>query len=89
MDVRVDPGPQDGTVLVTWIPVTVQPLQHVDEEILLFLFTSVLTVSPAAAERDGGRREGEDQPSHGVRSLRRRQEGHRRGLALQWVDMRI
>ena len=22
MDVRVDPGPQDGTVLVTWIPVT-------------------------------------------------------------------
>ena len=30
MDVRVDPGPQDGTVLVTWIPVTVQPQQHVD-----------------------------------------------------------
>jgi RIMS-binding protein 2 len=22
MDVRVDSGPQDGTVLVTWIPVT-------------------------------------------------------------------
>jgi len=22
MDVRVDAGPQDGTILVTWIPVT-------------------------------------------------------------------
>ena len=22
MDVRVDSGPQDGTILVTWIPVT-------------------------------------------------------------------
>ena len=46
------------------------------QKILLLLFTSVLNVSPAAAERDGGRREGEDQPSHGVRSLRGWQEGH-------------
>ena len=25
MDVRVDGGPQDGTLLVTWIPVPTQP----------------------------------------------------------------
>ena len=25
MDVRVDGGPQDGTILVTWIPVTICP----------------------------------------------------------------
>ena len=27
MDVRVDSGPQDGTILVTWIPVTLNT-QH-------------------------------------------------------------
>ena len=42
MDVRVDPGPQDGTVLVTWIPVTLN--NQVNCQLSLYLSVSGVTV---------------------------------------------
>ena len=53
MDVRVDSGPQDGTILVTWIPVTLNittPGQKVplmlDKDIISSLSSSMSSSSP-------------------------------------------
>ena len=74
MDVRVDSGPQDGTILVTWIPVTLNittPGQKVplmlDKDIIssmvifnVFILTTVTDILIL----------GEDSTDHWLRGVR-------------------
>ena len=61
MDVRVDPGPQDGTVLVTWIPVTLNVTAQGNEK------TSLVTGYAVFA--DGKRVTDVDSPSSKFKSM--------------------
>ena len=56
MDVRVEPGPQDGTVLVTWIPVTLNVSAGGDK-------TKTSPVTGYAVFADGKRVTDVDSPS--------------------------
>ena len=63
MDVRVDGGPQDGTILVTWIPVTLNTTVLSDGTVGSSTANKLAPVTGYAVFADGKRVTDVDSPS--------------------------
>ena len=95
MDVRVDSGPQDGTILVTWIPVTLNittPGQKVPSTQIILIYHHhhhnyhhhcYHYHHHHHHNHHHHHGKGKDGPDHGIRSVCRREKGDRRGFAIK------